>query len=133
MPFLSLSYWFSLQARELMPSAKIALLAAFGALFVAGAVFKALAKKKSGSLFWNEGGRRLGSFGVWMGVCGLLLVFFAHELIYFFGARFWFPVWFLVAVIWLVWIVRFLLTVVPKQSAAFAEKARIEKWLPKSR
>ena len=133
MSLLSWSYWFSLQVSELMPVVKTALLAAFAALFVFGIAVGQIAKKKSGSMFWAEGGKRLSSFGVWMGVFGLLLIFFTHELVYFFGARFWFLVWLAIAVLWLISIIRYLLAVVPKQSAAFAEKARIDKWLPKSK
>ncbi len=133
MTLLSWSYWFSLQVSELMPSVKTALLVAFAALFVCGIVMGSLAKKKSGSMFWAEGGKRLSSLGVWMGVCGLLLVFFTHELVYFFGARFWYLVWLAVFIAWLISIVRYILTVVPKRSAAFAERARIDKWLPKGK
>ena len=133
MPLLSWSYWFSLHARELMPSAKLAIGMFFAALVVFGIIAKVLSKKKSGSMFWAEGGKRLGAFGVWMGALGLLLVFFMHELIYFFGARFWLLVWAAGALWWLLRIIRFLTAVVPKQSAAYAERARIEKWIPKSR
>ncbi len=133
MLLLSWSYWFSLQARELMPAAKLAMIAAFAALFVLGVIASILAKKKSGSMLWAEGGKRFASFGIKMGLLGLLLVFFTHELVYFFGARFWYLVWLVIALWWLVAIVRYLIAVVPKQSAAFAEKARIEKWLPKGK
>ncbi len=133
MLLLSWSYWFSLQARELMPSAKMALLVLFGALVVLGIVAGRLAKQKSGSMLMTEGGKRFSSFGYWMGITGLLLVFFTHELVYFFGARFWYLVWLVAAVWWFITILRFLLVVVPGQSATFAEKARIDKWLPKGK
>ncbi|WKZ28926.1 MAG: hypothetical protein QY323_05380 [Patescibacteria group bacterium] len=133
MLLLSWSYWFSFQARELMPSVKMALLVLFGALVVLGFIAGRLAKKKTSSMLWVEGGKRFASFGYWMGIMGLLLVFFTHELVYFFGARFWFLVWLVLAVWWLIAIARHLLVVVPGQSASFAEKARIEKWIPKGK
>jgi membrane associated rhomboid family serine protease len=80
-----------------------------------------------------EGAKRLSMFGIWMGIMGLILVFFTHELVYFFGARFWYLVWLVVAVWWLIAIIRHLTVVVPGQSASFAEKARIEKWIPKGK
>ncbi len=133
MPLLTWSYWFSLQARELLPNVKFALLAFFGVLAVFGYVASRFAKKKQGSLLAIEGAKRLASFGLWMGMTGLLLVFFTHELIYFFGARFWYLVWLAVAVWWAAAIGRALLVVVPGRSAAFAEKARLEKWIPKGK
>jgi MFS family permease len=128
---LTWSYWFSLQARELMPTVKLALAAAFAALVVIGVLAHVLSKKRAGNMFWAEGGKRVASMGLWMGIAGLLLVWFTHELVYFFGARFWYLVWLAVAVIWTGAIIRFLIAVVPKKKAAYEEKARIAKWIPK--
>jgi len=128
---LSWSYWFSLQARELMPSVKLALLAVFGALILVAVAAGAVSKKRSGDMFWAEGGKRVASMGWWMGVIGLILVGFTHELTYFFGARFWYLVWLLAALAWTVSIARFLLSVVPKKKAEYEERARIAKWIPK--
>lgn len=132
MPLLSWSYWFSLQARELMPNVKLAMLVLFVALIIFGVVASRFVKK-SGSMLMIEGAKRLSMFGIWMGIMGLILVFFTHELVYFFGARFWYLVWLVVAVWWLIAIIRHLTVVVPGQSASFAEKARIEKWIPKGK
>ncbi|MEK7546014.1 MAG: hypothetical protein AAB554_02955 [Patescibacteria group bacterium] len=128
---LSWSYWFSLQALELMPSAKLGLLALFVGLVVVGLAARTLSKTRSGDMFWAEGGKRVASMGLWMGVTGLLIVWCTHELVYFFGARFWFLVWLLVAIVWTASILRFLIAVVPKQKAEYEEKARIRKWIPK--
>ena len=131
MPLLTWSYWFDLQARELMPAAKLALLVAFGALFLLGILASVMAKKKSGDMFWAEGGRRFSSIALWMGVLGLLILFFTHELAYFFGARFWYPVWLIVFLILIGRLIAYLLVVVPEKKADYEERARIEKWLPK--
>lgn len=130
---LSWSYWFSLQARELMPSVKLALVVAFALLVALGIVARVIAGKKSESMFWSEGGRRFSSMALWMGVLGLLLVWCTHELVYFFGARFWYLVWLIVFLIQAVRLVKFLIVDVPKRSTACAEKARIDKWLPKGK
>ena len=129
---LTWSYWFSLQARELMPSVKAALFAAFGVLVLVGLLARWMSKKRSGDMFWAEGGKRVASMGLWMGVTGLLIVWFTHELIYFFGARFWYLVWLAIAFVWIISILRFLIAVVPKKKAEYAEHARIRKWIPKN-
>lgn len=130
---LSWSYWFSLQARELMPSVKLAFVVGFAALVLLGIVARVVAGKKSGSMFWSEGGRRFSSMALWMGVLGLLLVWCTHELVYFFGARFWYLVWLAVFLILTIRLAKFLFVDVPRRSAAYAEKARIDKWLPKGK
>lgn len=129
---LSWSYWFSLEARELMPSAKTALAAAFAGLVVLGLLARVAAKRRSDDMFWAEGGKRFASMALWMGFLGLFFVWSTHELTYFFGARFWFLVWLLVALFWAGSIARFLITVVPKKKSEYAEAARIRKWLPKN-
>ena len=128
---LSWSYWFSLQARELMPSVKTGLAVAFAALVAAGLLARMIAKKRSGDMFWAEGGKRFASMCLWMGFIGLFFVWCTHELTYFFGARFWYLVWLAVALAWTLSIARFLLNVVPKKQAEYSERARIAKWIPK--
>ena len=129
---LSWSYWFSLQARELMPSVKTALLVVFAALVLLGLLAGRMAKKRSGDMFWAEGGKRVASFGLWMGFTGLIILGCTHELVYFFGARFWYLVWLAAALLWIASILRFLIAVVPKKKAQYEEQARIRKWIPKN-
>lgn len=133
MPIFTWSYWFDLQARELMPSVKIALLVAFGALFVLGILAAMLAKKKSEHLLWAEGGKRFSSMALWLGAFGLLLIFFTHELAYFFGARFWYLVWLLLFLIQSIRLIKYLLIDVRQKKAAYDARARIDKWLPQYR
>jgi hypothetical protein len=130
MPILTWSYWFDLQARELMPAVKLGLLAAFAALFLLGIVAGVLAKRKSDHLAWAEGGRRFSSLALWMGVLGLLLVLFTHELVYFFGARFWYLVWLLAFLVLLVRWLKFQLVDVQERKVAYDAQARIDKWIP---
>ena len=129
---LTWSYWFSLQARELMPQVKTGLLAAFAALVVLGLLARAIAKRRAGDMFWAEGGKRVAKMALWMGFLGLFIVWCTHELVYFFGARFWYLVWLAAALAWSIAILRFLIAVVPKKKAEYAEQARIRKWLPKN-
>lgn len=133
MPIFTWSYWFDLQAREMMPSVKIALLVLFGVLFVLGILAAVLAGRKSEHLLWAEGGKRFSSMALWLGAFGLLLVLFTHELAYFFGARFWYLVWLLLFLIQSIRLIKFLLVDVPEKKAAYDAKARIDKWLPQQK
>lgn len=130
MPIFTWSYWLTLQARELMPVAKLALLVGFGALTALGVLAKFVAARKSGDMFWSEGGKRVGSMGLWMGLLGLMLVWFTNELAYFFGARFWYLIWLVVFLIWTGKLIKFLLVDVQEKKVEYEAKARIDKWLP---
>lgn len=131
MPLFSLSYWTNLQAQELAPSVQIALLVVFGGLTVLGIIAALLAWKKTGSMFWVEGGGRFSKIALWMGVIGLLFLVSTHELAYFFGARFWYLVWLVVFIILIARWIKFCLMDIPEKRMAYEEKARIDKWLPK--
>jgi apolipoprotein N-acyltransferase len=130
---LTAAYWFSFEAREFMPIVKWSLLAFFGLMILAGLVLRALAKKRSGNLYWSEGGRRFSRLCFVMGLFGLLFLWLTHELIYFFGARFWFALWDIATIVWAVFILKYMMKEIPKRASEFAEKARIEKYLPKSK
>lgn len=131
MPIFTWSYWFDLQAKELLPTVTIALLAFFGVLFILGVFAAVLSKRKSDHMSWAEGGKRFSSTALWLGAFGLLLVFFTHELAYFFGARFWYLVWLLIFLIQMVRLAKFMLVDVHEKQATYDAKARIDKWLPK--
>ncbi len=130
MPILTWSYWFDLQARELMPSVKLALLVLFALLFASGIFAAVMAGRKSARMSWAEGGKRFSSMALWLGAFGLLLVFFTHELAYFFGARFWYLVWLLLFLIQSIRLAKFLLVDLQEKKASHDAKARIDKWLP---
>lgn len=129
---LSFSYWFELSPRELMPLAKTILAAAFGLMLLAGIGLRILAARAPHAAA-SEGRRRLARLLGWMGAWGLLLVWFAHELIYFFGARFWFLAWLIVGALWLFFTVKFMVKEAPFRAGDAAERARINKWLPKNK
>ena len=130
--FLTTAYWFSFLPAPFQPWALKLLLVKFAGLAVIGIALRVLAVKKAGDMYWAKGGRRFSRLAIWMGCTGLILVWLTTEQVYFFGARFWFLVWGAVFVLWLASALRYLLKTIPKQAAAFAEKARIEKYLPKS-
>jgi hypothetical protein len=129
---LTYAYWFSFLPVPFVSWVLKLLIAKFAGLVLIGIVLRVLAAKKSDSMYWAKGGLRLSRLAIWMGCTGLILVWLTTEQVYFFGARFWFLVWGAVFVLWLVSALKYLLKVIPKQAAEFAEKARIGKYLPKS-
>ncbi|HJV33364.1 MAG TPA: hypothetical protein VJ694_05040, partial [Patescibacteria group bacterium] len=102
------------------------------ALIVLGFLARAMAKRRSGDMFWAEGGKRVAAMAFWMGFLGLFIVWSTHELVYFFGARFWYLLWLAAALAWTVSIARFLVAVVPEKKAEYENRARIAKWIPKN-
>ena len=65
-----------------------------------------------------------------MGILGVLLYFFSFEGIRLFGARFWYPVWMIVTVVWALLIIRFVTKDIPHAQEQTQTRQAIAKYLP---
>jgi len=131
-PFLNPSYWMNPQPVPLGPGLVSSILTFFAWFILAALVFAfgahwvrkthprraALARRFSGLLAWT------GSFG-------LLSLFFAYEQIPLLGMRFWFLLTFAYFLVQLGRIVWYVVRDYPRERAEEAERARIQKWMPK--
>lgn len=70
---------------------------------------------------------------LWLGISGLILVFFRWQEIPYLSARILFEILFLVFLIWLGFILKYLIFNYKKDKDNFAERMRFEKYLPKKR
>lgn len=77
--------------------------------------------------------RRVGTIGITMGFLAMVWMFFRQEAIIFLSWRFWMLLWF-VGMVWQVsTLVRYFLKRVPEIKSEEDKRARIEKYLPKSK
>ncbi|MBP6859327.1 MAG: hypothetical protein KBC69_01745 [Candidatus Magasanikbacteria bacterium] len=77
--------------------------------------------------------RRAGTIGITMGFLAMVWMFFRQEAIIFLSWRFWMLLW-LVVMVWQVSaLVRYFLKRVPEIKSEEDRRARIEKYLPKSK
>lgn len=76
--------------------------------------------------------RRLGACFMTVSVLTAMSLGFTQTTTPTLGSRFWFAWWFLVALIWLGFILRYALTVAPRERAARAKQAELAKYLPRS-
>ncbi len=75
--------------------------------------------------------RRLGTLFITSGALYSISLFFTQTSTPMLGARWWFALWTLVAVIWLVYILRYAIWRLPKEIAQGKERQQFEKYLPK--
>lgn len=129
---LSLKFWFKLNPG---PMSEI-FLKFFTAVFICAlllmVVFKILyllksKKDKIEATFYKK------FYHLWLAssLTGFLILFFFYEEAYFLSARFWFLAWLIMIVIWLFFIIKYKLKVIPERKAQAEEKRRIKKYLPK--
>ena len=127
---LTLGYWFALLPAPFLRSIVILLLAVFGGMVAASIILRFIAAKHADNMYWARGGRKFARLFQWIGALGLLCVWMGNEQVYFFGARFWLLGLALIFGVWLAFLLKYVLKTIPKRAAEFAEKARIEKYLP---
>lgn len=107
-------FWFSLEAANVGGLLGKMLLAFFLLLILVGVVCRMVLMHSSQDRYVKMVVKRMITFCLTMGFLGLLLYFFSYQGIQLFGARFWYPLWDLGAVVWIVSIAKFALKEVPR-------------------
>lgn len=74
--------------------------------------------------------KKLGKLGMTFGVFMALSFFFTQTSTPTLGSRFWFALWFLMALVWFGFIVKYALVVVPKERAERTKQLINKKYLP---
>ena len=126
--FFDPAHLFSLLPPILHQRAITILAGTFGLLLLGG-LFSRVSSRGVDSLK-AKGLKRLGSLGVTMGLLGFLYLFFAWQRAVLLGARFWLLVWLLTTLVWLFFILKYLLMVVPAKRREIDQRRRFEQYLP---
>lgn len=129
--FLSLGYWFNVRPVT-MPKSWIVGLCIFFGLFILVGIISSVMSGKS-EAFLAKRLLRLSRLGWITGILGYIWVFFSYEEAVIVGARFWFLLILLMAIIWAGFILNDVRKNLSKERAAQAEKERFEKYLPKKK
>lgn len=128
-------FWFSIAWNPLQFSTAIIMAVFFAALTVAGIVVWGIGdgRARTRGREYQIALAKIGTPGIVAGLLGLLFTFTAYEQIAIFSARFWFLVVALLFVVWEIFSVRWMTVEVPKVRAARAERAEINKYMPKKK
>ncbi len=122
------SYWFKVPviATGFVFWMMLAVMLGLIVLGIAVVVARNVFEKKSLGNF----SRKISSFGVSMGLTGLVLFFFRQQSAPVLGWRIWFLIWGAAFVIWVAMILRYFFKRVPQIKAENAERRQKEKYLP---
>ncbi|MCX6778786.1 MAG: hypothetical protein NTU97_00970 [Candidatus Magasanikbacteria bacterium] len=127
--FFTTQYWFG-QTPFLGKPALWAMVIIFGVMLVGGVIINTLAK---GQKYGKPLSRGLSKIARMLGVMGFfafVLFFFRYEFVAILSRRFMFGLWFVGLVVWVVFIIKYFIKVVPKQMADKREQERLKKYLP---
>ncbi|MFH1867044.1 MAG: hypothetical protein ABIJ81_03105 [Patescibacteria group bacterium] len=122
--------FFTSRAPEFQPEVFKIVLGAVIALVVFGIICKIFAAVvKLGP--WKKLFRRLGNLFITIGLLAALSIFFTQTATPLLGARWWFLLWLVIAIVWLVFILRYACWQMPKQLKKGRDLHEFSKYLPR--
>lgn len=132
MQIIDPAFWFQVRppAMSLLAAGILAL--GFVVLFVIGVICMRRASQNE-NRHRARGEQKLGGWFITWAIIGLIWAFMAYERINFFGAWFWALVMIALALVWLVFIMRYWKKVVPSMETLRRERDEFEKYLPRKK
>jgi hypothetical protein len=130
MSFFNPLFWLTFQSANVDGLLGKIVLGFFLALFLLGIICRIVVIRRTHDRYVKWIGKRATVFFLTMGFFGIVLSFFSYERIQFFGARFWYPIWFLGFAIWLAVLLRFLFKRIPEIRAQNERDHAKSKYLP---
>jgi len=131
--FFTPKYLFSLQPALPSPGTKIFLMIVSTLFLILGIAFFIIAKIKKRDVFLVRTLKRFYTLFFTLGFGGWLLLFFRLNKVYFLSARFWLFLWFVIFVVWLIFIIRYVICRVPQQREKVIKSQEFEKYLPRKK
>ena len=130
-PLITLSFWFDRRPPIMEEFFSQLFFYTFGALVVLALIITVIVKKKKKEDPWvAKGFQKISSWCLTMGIFGLVIFFFSYERIPLLSMRIWFVVWLIAAIVWLVFIIKFFIKVIPREKAKIKEQEKKKQYLP---
>lgn len=130
-PLFFISFWLDRDPGPLSLTSSRLLFVVWGGLFLLGVLIRSFVfRRKITDRFVKTFFRRLGTMSLCLGLFGLVIYLFYIEEIPLFSARLWVLLWAAVFLVWLGFIIRYAVRIIPSERERLAERARREKYLP---
>ncbi|MFA6018412.1 MAG: hypothetical protein WCT28_04200 [Patescibacteria group bacterium] len=130
-PLVDWHFWLDLTPTRLASTFEAMFFAVFALSIIAGAVIRMMIRNGSYDRYRAEMLKRIAGICSTTGVVGLIWFFLTFEEIQFFGARFWFLVIFVGALIAVLRLIRFVKREVPVLQHREQSRADVNKYLPR--
>lgn len=129
-PLLNWSYWFGNYPPPFTGVYFWIVVGLAGGSFLLGFVFS-LVYSRFGDPSTRRLIKRFGNLGLTFGSLMAISFFFTQTSTPTLGNRFWFLLWLLIAIIWLVYILKYAIQKAPQERAERAKQLEYQKYLPK--
>ncbi|MFH1610502.1 MAG: hypothetical protein ABIA91_01300 [Patescibacteria group bacterium] len=124
-------YWFDLTPDPLLSGILTFLYILFAVMIILGFSCKAMVKKNQKNTPLRNIWSKFYFFFSTMGFLGLVVTFFRAKQVNFFGAPFWMLLWLIGLIVWLIFIIRYIKTRIPKIKEEIELKQEMDKYMPK--
>lgn len=127
--FFNPSHFFSLRPAAMQNRAVIILAVTFG-LFVIFGIISYFKKNQAKNGLWTQAWQRLFHLFLTLGILGLVYVFFAAQGVTLLAARFWLLIIFLITLVWLGFVAKYMFFDIPKKQKTLEKKQNFDKYIP---
>lgn len=130
-PLFKLGYWLNPRPPVLEQSFQTFFFYFFGAMLALALVINILVRKKKKEDPWvARGFQKISSWCLTLGISGLALLFFSFERLPVLSMRFFFLLWFIGAIVWTVFIIKFFVKKIPAEKKKIQEHQNLKKYIP---
>ena len=126
----SLSHWFTFNPASVGGVTGQFIFGFFAIVFVSGIIAGVMSQHRVEDRYQKILFNKVATMLITMGLLGVGLFFFSYEHVFFLGARFWYPVWLLGAIVWIVFIIRFFRKRIPVMVKRDLSRKEEKKYLP---
>lgn len=130
-PLIQPQFWFDLTPTALAPAFERLFFVVFALFVIGGAALRIVGKNKEMDKYHRMVVQKAAADAMTFGIVGFVIYFFTYEEVQFFGARFWFLLWFVALVVVVVRLVRFYKKEIPLLRHRDQSRADANKYLPK--
>lgn len=128
-----LKYIFTQNPAPLHPFQRNVLIAVFGILIVVAVISALWGRRKKLQVTTKKIASKISTSSFIMGLVGWLLFFLRQKNVYFFNRRLWLVFWFIAAVVWLFYLLKYIFKKAPLERQEIKKRQEFEKYLPQRR
>lgn len=99
-------------------------------IFALAIIFSLLRKKQTITVSYRKAMQKLSTWCFSFSIVGLILMFFRHQLIPYLGMRVWSMIWFIICIVWMLYIIKYIFVNIPKQRKDLKIREEFEKYIP---
>ncbi|MFA5076281.1 MAG: hypothetical protein WC480_02580 [Patescibacteria group bacterium] len=130
---LTWNFWFQKDPGQMAPAAFKLLVVIFAICLVGAIIFWLLGRISKKDRIYIKLFKKIQSFLITLGLVGFVILFFFFEEAPYLSSRFWLLIWLVIAVFWLIKIIKFTVVDLPRRLTEQKKIESFKQYLPKKK